>query len=90
MKTIDVHEWFERMERSSDQETMRAFLSSLDGYKGTAPLNDMLQCINFLTAVRLQQLKNTRMPGDMMTREEIVNSNSLEAQMAARKLMEPK
>lgn len=83
---MDVHEWFETLDHSDgDADFIRMLLHNLKGYSGTPPLKDMLEVINFVTAVRLHQLRNTRLP----SRDEIVNSNTLEMQIMARELMKP-
>ena len=65
MRTLDINEWFDRIEKSKDDlEAIRAFVTNLDHYTYPPSYDDMLQFVNFLSAIRLHQLKHTRLPGD--------------------------
>lgn len=60
MKERNIHEWFDLIARANnDQEFMRMFFMNLDGYKGQPSTEDLIQFVNFLSAVRLHQLRDT-------------------------------
>lgn len=92
-----IYEWFDMLSGETDQTTFRVFLSSLNGYQGPVTNDDLIQLINFVTGVRLHQMKQTMKRTQdaleatkKLTPEEIKNSNSPEAQAAAREMMTPK
>ena len=64
-----VGDWFNMLdhEDEDDQDVIFQLLKSLDCvYPGTKMINmhDRQQCINLFTAIRMHQLKHTRLPGD--------------------------
>lgn len=59
-----LFEWFTMLEDSGDEHTISIFFATLDYYRGNVTDEDRQQLINLFAAVRMHQLKNTRMPGD--------------------------
>lgn len=62
MKEMDVHEWFDLLESKNDNLALRILFNNLDCAEEPSTA-DMIQLINFLTAVRLHQLRDGRADG---------------------------
>jgi len=57
-REIGLHEWFDLLEKSGDQEVVQVLISSLDGYTERLPsLADRIQFINLFCAIRMEQMK---------------------------------
>jgi hypothetical protein len=58
-KMIDpVHVWFDKISSSGDAVAVKALLSKLQNYQGTPITDDMIEVVNFISAIRLLQLRD--------------------------------
>ena len=62
MKEVTIHEWFDLLEIGGDENVIQMFYRNLDNYKNPPTLEDQIQFVNFMAALRLHQLKHTDRP----------------------------
>ena len=54
-----IYEWLDFLTTDTDNTTFRLFFNSLEGYPGQPSHADLVQLINFVTAVRLHQMRES-------------------------------
>jgi len=58
-RETQIFEWLDYLTNDVDNTTFRMFFHTLEGYTGPTTHADMIQLINFVTAVRLHQQRES-------------------------------
>ena len=60
MREAGIYEWFDILNAGYvDQTALHALFRNLDNYQGPPTTADMIQMLNFITAVRLHQMRES-------------------------------